>query len=132
MLFQHRLVLLAGVSVFQHKLGVGNIRHFVVMGIIIVMNVLIRILPDSHSSSEINLPCAHTISVGWVAAGLINFLIISNLQRYIAAAAEGLGQNKQANLVPASIYVGLSQIKHLGAADRPGLYPNRYTDNPIR
>lgn len=42
MSFQHRLVLLAGVSVFQHKLGVGNIRHFVVMRIIIVMNVLIR------------------------------------------------------------------------------------------
>lgn len=37
-----------------------------------------------------------------VAAGVITSLIISNLQRYIAAAAEGLGQSKKANLVPGS------------------------------
>lgn len=62
-----------------------------------------------------------------VGCGTISSLSLSSLSRCIAPAVEGKGEGKTSKQ-------NVSQIKVLDVADRPGLYPDRYTDEfiPIR
>lgn len=60
---------------------------------------------------------------------MFKYVHLSDLSRCIAPAVEGEGEGEGKTSGR-----GVSQIKILDAADRPGLYPNRYTDDfiPIR
>ena len=59
-----------------------------------------------------------------MGCGTISSLLLSNISRCVTAAAKGEGLGKASKQI-------LSRLKRLHAANRPGLYLNRYTDDLI-